>query len=265
MSADRKIAWSSRIIKSTQQHPDGVRTLTPPPADRGITDTSELMSADGPASEAARALINEAQKQAEDMLQDAASRADLMLDEAREEAEELRRQAKEQGIREGRKQGRHSMHRQMRASLEEIQRWHEQLKVRNRRRVEHLTGQLAELVVQLVQKALERTMQQKPEWVVTMVTETLKKYSEIGDVTLTTCPGDLLIILDNREELERHLPPRADLLLNTADDLQPGEFRLQSDEGAFDVTADDLSESLRRVLQENYHPEQEDDADESDR
>jgi len=246
-----KTVWSSNIIKMEQSNTGGVEVLCAPDIDKESGDSENLSSSNdegGPQFTD----VDEARKKAAEILQEAKNQADELLVQAEADAEKLRKAAQKEGRKDGLKEGREKALQELEDSLEKFTEWQKQLSRKYDDSLKQIEQQLSALLVDLVEKAVGKTFQERPDWVVEMMKDCLGELSEIGDVTLTICREDLQFILNMRDELESQLPPGGNLLLNSDDDLHSGEFQIRADEGAFEVTAEDISESLQRVLQENY-------------
>ncbi len=190
-----------------------------------------------------------ADREAADLVGGARVRAGEMLRQAEAEAEDIREAARQAGQAQGRRQGYEESLEAVREMAEEMDRWREEIRDREGRRWAEMEEELTEMVLQITEKILRQELQD-PGTALGLVRDCLARFSDLSDITLMVSAGDMPGILEQREKLEREIPPRTELLILTDESLRDGEFRLRGDEGVFEGTVTDLIRSLRRSFSE---------------
>ncbi len=238
--AQRKVwSYSSSIIKMEHIQTGGIRHLS------GESDPGAGGLPGGPNTR----VLAGADREAADLVGGARIRVGEMLRQAESEAEDIREKARQMGQAEGRRQGYEESLKGVREMVEEMARWREEIRERDRRRWAEMEEELTEMVLQITEKILRQQLQD-PETALFLVRDCLGRFSDLSDITLMVSAGDMAGILEQREELEREIPPRTELLILTDESLKDGEFRLRGDEGVFEGTVTDLVSSLRRSFSE---------------
>ncbi len=198
-----------------------------------------------------------ADRAAADLVGGARIRAEELLRRAEAEADEIREDARRLGLEQGRREGLEQRLEGVREMTEKMRRWRDEIRERDSSRWTEVEEGLTEMVLQITEKIL-RTELGDPETALALVRECLSRFSDLSDITLEVSPADMGTVLQRREELEREIPPRTELLLLTDESLREGEFRARGDEGVFEGTVADLIASLRRRFGEELAGEDSD-------
>lgn len=185
------------------------------------------------------------------IVRSARTKAAAVLRRARRQRNEIAEEARERGYRTGHRQGLERAE----ALLAEIESWWGQLRREEDERNDVLEASIADLVVEITSRVLGSELAADPEVILRLVEESLRRFSEVSDVTLAVSRADLPLLLEHRDHLEAQLPPRTHLLLTSSQELGSGEFHIRGDEGIIVGSVADIAASLRRRIEDGEREE----------
>ncbi|GFN24149.1 FliH/SctL family protein [Thermanaeromonas sp. C210] len=193
------------------------------------------------------------------LLEDARREADLILQAAREEAEELKARAREEGYRAGWEEGRKAGFRAGAAEAEALREEAEGLRRQAGKVLEEAraayrdTLRAAEedilgLALEVAAKIIRRQVELAPEVVLDITRSALQRVAEGQIYTIYAAPADADFLRQRREELLQDMSAGARLQIVADEALQPGGFRVETENGFIDATVESQLEEVRRLL-----------------
>ncbi len=186
-----------------------------------------------------------------EILNSARRRAAAVLWRARRQRDAIAEAARERGYRAGHQRGLEHAE----ALLAEIESWWADLRREEEERNDALEASLADLVVEIAARVLRSELAADSDVILRLVEESLRRFSEVSDVTLAVSRADLPLLMEHREHLEAQLPPRTHLLLTSSQELRSGEFHIRGDEGIIVGSVADVAASLRRRIEDGEREE----------
>ncbi len=232
----------SRVIKGHLARMAALRELpraerVPHPPD---TTSPEDASDDGAQGDAEHALMTRVRKEAARTLVDARRRRDR-----------LHAQAREDGMRIGYHEGLQRAE----EMLEDIRAWWDEMRAKEDEYAQVLEAEIADLVGEIVGRVLRDELATRKEVVLQLVSESLRQFTEVSDVTLAVSREQLPEVLEFRDLFEEQLPPRTHLLMTSRPELSRGEFHIRGDEGIIVGSVDDIVAALRRRIEDGERGE----------
>ncbi len=196
------------------------------------------------ASERAEALVIEAQREAESL-----------VEAARSEQDALRLQAKQagwnEGFTEGMETGRSEAHDEAKQLIQSLEKTIETACEARAEALKQLEPDFLKLALLLAEKIMRRQISEDPTWLAPVISDALERLSAANEITIRIHPKDYLPLQD----LESAWPDYRGKLNWEADDaLQRGTLIFETEFGAIDASFEQrlhkLAESLSEVI---YH------------
>lgn len=201
----------------------------------------------------AEARINEAAAECEKMLQDAQAEIEVWWLEKRNEDEQIRAEHQERGFQQGYETGLEQVNQQVRAEweqdleeaaviLKEAYRTREQI-------IQEAEPFIVELSSSIAEKIIGNQLTLEPQMILDIITRTLSRRREQGEITLCVSPANLSFIQAAREELNASIDSQAELVIIPDSTVKDEGCVIRSKFGSIDARIDtQLSEIKRELL-----------------
>ena len=219
--------------------------------DEATISLKEQIIADAMA--AAEARIKEAAAECEKMLQDAEQQIDVWWLEKRNEDAELQEKHKKEGFEAGYQQGLEEAHVKVEQEwehnlseaasiLKEAYRTREQI-------IQEAEPFIVELSCSIAEKVIDKQLSLQPDMVLDIITRTLSRRREQGEIILCVAPSSLSFIQGAREELDATIDSQAELVIIPDTTVKDHGCVIRSKFGSIDARIDtQLSEIKRELL-----------------
>lgn len=233
-------------------HPLQESSEPPPPSEEEVAagKLRDQIIADAEAFAAER--LQQAERQAELMLDDARSQIEQWWGEQRAEDEQLsesvRKQGYEQGYQEGMTHAEEDNFRQWEQRINEAKLLLEQAYGSREQIIQEAEPFLVELSCAIAEKIIGRQLNQSPEWALELVVKSLSRRREQGVITLCVAPGQLAFIQAAREELELVIDSQAELQILPDATIKDHGCVIRSMYGSIDARIDTQLEEIKREL-----------------
>lgn len=219
--------------------------------DEATISLKEQIIADAMA--AAEARIKEAAEECEKMLQDAEQQIEVWWLEKRNEDEQLKQLHKQEGYEAGFQQGLEEAH----AKVE--QQWEQNLSeassilkeaYRTREQIiQEAEPFIVELSCSIAEKVIDKQLSLEPDMVLDIITRTLSRRREQGEIILCVAPSSLSFVQAAREELNATIDSQAELVIIPDATVKDHGCVIRSKFGSIDARIDtQLSEIKRELL-----------------
>jgi len=219
--------------------------------DEATISLKEQIIADAMA--AAEARIKEAAEECEKMLQDAEQQIEVWWLEKRNEDEQLRQLHKQEGYEAGFQQGLEEAHAKVEQQweqnlteassiLKEAYRTREQI-------IQEAEPFIVELSCSIAEKVIDKQLSLEPDIVLDIITRTLSRRREQGEIILCVAPSSLSFVQAAREELNATIDSQAELVIIPDASVKDHGCVIRSKFGSIDARIDtQLSEIKRELL-----------------
>lgn len=219
--------------------------------DAATVSLTEQMLADAKA--AADSRLKDAAEECDKMLEDARQQIEVWWLEKRNEDEQLRLQQQQEGYQEGFQQGIEQAQEQVRSEwehnlaeaasiLKEAYRTREQI-------IQEAEPFIIELSCSIAEKIIDKQLSLESELVIDMITRTLSRRREQGEITLCVAPASLSFVQAAREELNAAIDSQAELVIIPDATVKDNGCVIRSKFGSIDARIDtQLSEIKRELL-----------------
>ncbi|MGI9951216.1 FliH/SctL family protein [Moorellaceae bacterium AZ2] len=203
--------------------------------------------------------LGEAEERAEVILARARQEAEITLQAARQEAEDLKARAREEGYRAGWEEGRKAGFRAGAAEAEALRQEAERCRQQAGKVLQEAqaayrdTLRAAEedilgLALEIAAKIIRRQVELAPEVVLEIARSAIHRVAEGQVYIIYAAPGDAEFLRQRREELLKEMGAGARLQIIADEALQPGGFRVETENGFIDATVETQLEEARRLL-----------------
>jgi len=250
----KKLRLSHQYFHLYQKdHEQGVLTeepLEPQPDEETISLRDQIL---GDAKAAADARVQEAAEECEKMLADAQAQIEVWWLEKRNEDEQLRAQQQEAGYQEGIQNGLAQAEAQVRSEWEQSlseaasilkDAYHTREKI-----IQEAEPFIIELSCSIAEKIIDKQLTLEPELVIDLITRTLARRREQGEITLCVAPASLSFVQAAREELNAAIDSQAELVIIPDASVKDNGCVIRSKFGSIDARIDtQLSEIKRELL-----------------
>jgi len=209
------------------------------------------------------------ERRASQMLKDAALECDVIRQEARneresilheaeEDAKALQDEAKEQGYREGyelgRKEGAEKVREEMADMIKEAaaKADHTLLTAKESMNyyVDHAEAEIAEVIMQVVEKVLPQHFIDVPQVILPLVRQALLKVRDQQEITVHVAPNSYDMVLMARDEFRSMLTGgNATLEISSDESLHEGDCLIETPNGAVDARLATQIELLRQAVE----------------
>lgn len=168
------------------------------------------------------------------------------------EGKRLREEARKLGFEQGRREGYQAGMAKAQAEGEEIraaaQEVLRQAEENRRTTIESLEGSIIGLAQEIAERLMCTQLSLEPEIVCNVAKESLRLLQNRLQVFLYINPEELALYEKNRDELQRQLPPKAELQVITDPAIQPGGCRIDTENGQVDATMEARRSALLQAL-----------------
>jgi len=222
----------------------------PQPDEETISLRDQIL---GDAKAAADARVQEAAEECEKMLADAQAQIEVWWLEKRNEDEQLRAQQQEAGYQEGIQNGLAQAEAQVRSEWEQSlleaasilkDAYHTREKI-----IQEAEPFIIELSCSIAEKIIDKQLTLEPELVIDLITRTLARRREQGEITLCVAPASLSFVQAAREELNAAIDSQAELVIIPDASVKDNGCVIRSKFGSIDARIDtQLSEIKRELL-----------------
>lgn len=205
------------------------------------------------AKTAADARIKEAAEECEKMLEDTKAQIEVWWLEKRNEDEQIRAEQQQAGYDEGVQHGIEQARAQVRSEwehnlaeaasiLNDAYKTREQI-------IQEAEPFIIELSCSIAEKIIDKQLSLEPELVLEMITRTLARRREQGEITLCVSPASLSFVQAAREELNAAIDSQAELVIIPDASVKDHGCVIRSKFGSIDARIDtQLSEIKRELL-----------------
>jgi len=219
--------------------------------DEATISLKEQIIADAMATAEAR--IKEAAEECDKMLQDAEQQIDVWWLEKRNEDEQLQKQHIQEGYDAGYQQGLEE------AYIKVEQQWEQNLAeassilkeaYRTREQIiQEAEPFIIELSSSIAEKVIDKQLSLEPDMVLDIITRTLARRREQGEIILCVAPSSLSFVQAAREELNATIDSQAELVIIPDTTVKDHGCVIRSKFGSIDARIDtQLSEIKRELL-----------------
>ncbi|MCR8656250.1 FliH/SctL family protein [Paenibacillus endoradicis] len=248
----RKLRWNNQYIP---QHGETDREETSEPVEVS-PDATTISLRDQILSDAmstAEARISEAANECEKLLEDANAQIEVWWLEKRNEDEAIKEKHQEEGHQQGYQSGMVQAQQEVRAEwehnleeastiLKDAYRTREQI-------IQEAEPFIVELSCSIAEKVIGRQLSLEPEMVLDIITRTLSRRREQGEITLCVSPANLSFVQAAREELNATIDSQAELVIIPDSSVKDEGCVIRSKFGSIDARIDtQLSEIKRELL-----------------
>lgn len=248
----RKLRWNNQYIPQHEET-DGEETSEPveegPDADT-ISLRDQILS---DAMSTAETRISEAADECEKLLEDAHAQIEVWWLEKRNEDEAIKEKHQEEGHQQGYQSGVMQAQQEVRAEwehnleeastiLKDAYRTREQI-------IQEAEPFIVELSCSIAEKIIGKQLSLEPEMVLDIITRTLSRRREQGEITLCVSPANLSFVQAAREELNATIDSQAELVIIPDSSVKDEGCVIRSMFGSIDARIDtQLSEIKRELL-----------------
>ena len=248
----RKLRWNNQYIPQHEET-DAEETSDPverTPDDATITLRNQIVS---DAMSTAEARISEAAAECEKLLEDTNAQIEVWWLEKRNEDELIREHHREEGHQQGYQSGIVQAQQEVRVEwehnleeastiLKDAYRTREQI-------IQEAEPFIVELSCNIAEKIIGKQLSLEPEVVLEIITRTLSRRREQGEITLCVSPANLAFVQAAREELNATIDSQAELVIIPDSSVKDEGCVIRSKFGSIDARIDtQLSEIKRELL-----------------
>lgn len=184
-------------------------------------------------------LLDQANLEAQAIIEQAETRAAEITAEARRrvetEAEEIKAAAAREGYEKGYREAQKQAENEGRQIRHEARKVLAQAEEARRQKLEHMKDEILALAVEIAQKIVARELETHPDTVLRIAEEAILLAAGRKQVVLWVNPSELEICLSRREQLAALLPPRVDLQIMTDEAVEMGGCLLENEYGRVDA------------------------------
>ncbi|AGL01657.1 FliH/SctL family protein [Desulfoscipio gibsoniae] len=203
-------------------------------------------------------LLASARKEAEGIKKQAQAKAAELMDSAKQkaiaEAERIKADAARQGYDKGYDEG-------YRAALEEAGKEADKIRARaksvlvqaeeNRReKINNLREEIRDLAIDIAEKIVTKELEIKSDAVLTIAQEAIQLVSNRKYIVLWVHPEEEEICQKHRDQLLKHLPPKAEVHIMTDETVARGGCIVETDYGKVDATLSNRWQTLLKAINE---------------
>ncbi|MBY0120696.1 flagellar assembly protein FliH [Bacillus sp. S/N-304-OC-R1] len=205
--------------------------------------------------ELTQSIIENAQREAEEILRSARHEAEQIREKLDEniqdfELEKVRitESAKESGFAAGFEEGREKGYLEYHDVIQLARSVVDSAKADYRSHVESSDREILEIGIKVAGKILGKTIEENGEEFLTLVKRALKEARENQEVQLHVNPIHFDLLLANKEELKMLFPREVDLFIYPDDELVESSCVIESVNGRIDASIDSQLEEIKRKL-----------------
>jgi len=199
-------------------------------------------------------LLASARKEAEKIKKQAQAEAAELMESTKQKASAKAEQIKADAAQKGYDEG-------YRSALEEAGKDAEKIRARaksvleqaeeNRReKLNNLKEEVRELAIDIAEKIVAKELEIKPDAVLAVVQEAIQLVNNRKYIVLWVHPEEKEICQKHREQLMKHLPPKAEVNIMTDDIVARGGCIVETDYGKVDATLSNRWQTLLKVINE---------------
>ncbi len=204
----------------------------------------------------AEELRQQAKKEVGEMARKAQQDAKKIKKEARKEAqalgEKLEKEAREKGWQQGLEEGRAEGIKAWKNLLGEMEREFAEISERTEKWKEEFPGQVIDLSLKVAARILSLELEEKPEIIIPRVQETLQELAHVGRVLIKVSPQDFPLIEEAREHLAGSNGGLNQIDLMASNELQSGDFLVETEFGGVDGRIETQLELLQQELKKGW-------------
>ena len=204
----------------------------------------------------AEELRQQAKKEVEDITRKARQEAEKIKEEARKEAQaigkKIEKEAREKGRQQGLEEGRAEGVKAWENLLGEMEREFVELSQRTEKWKEDFPGQVIDLSLEIASRILSQKLEEKPEIIVARVQETLQELAHVGNVLIKVSTQDYPLLEEAREHLAGSNGGLHQVNLMSSNELEPGDFLVETEFGGVDGRVETQLELLQEELKKGW-------------
>lgn len=208
-------------------------------------------------------IMKEAEQAAEALLQQAVEEAEQLKLKAEEEIngwwedrrsldkqheEEVREKGYQEGYAAGVEQAEEDVRNQYSDSINEAQSILEQAQHQKQRIIQEAEPFLLEMSSAISERIIEHQLTLEPEWIIEIISRSLKRKREQGTITLCVSPAYYSYIQDAEEELALSIDSQAELLVVPDTTVEDHGCVIRSSLGSIDATIDTQLSEIKNAL-----------------
>ncbi len=202
-------------------------------------------------------VLDDAQCQADELIENARERAIKMLEDAKRNADQLHEQATKEGYKEGLEKGMMDGMERLQTQFDHIQHLSEQLQERfstiQKESMQTLERQAVTLSLALAKRIVGREVQTQPDAIIPLIRQCIEMLRSFQKFTIWVSREDISFLREHRNELLETFDKLESIHIRENKQLQHGECLVETDKELIDATFAErfkLAEEVMRELEE---------------
>jgi flagellar biosynthesis/type III secretory pathway protein FliH len=183
--------------------------------------------------------------------EEVAQHVEQQLEVQRQASFQERQGAHQQGFDEGLAKGRKEGHQQIQPAIDLLQDWNRMVRAEKEELARRYEGEVLELGFLIARKILGEELVMRPQAVVGVVRQALRKILNADSVTLRVHPDDLKLLEDARERLSAEASSGIPIEFKADSAITRGGCLIETESGLLDARLDSQLERLRTLLAGN--------------
>lgn len=198
-----------------------------------------------------RVLIQNAYAEAERILQQGHAEAERVIQEAQKKAARIEKDAYKKGWNQGQKEAWQAVNQEAEriyASARQVLQQAEDIRQRIYQETEE---EIVELVIETAEKLVCRQLDLEPETVVNIAQAACQQMRDCSQLVIYVEPNQLDALKAQRQKIIAELDSSVRIQVIADPNLQPGDCRVESDQGCIDATLQTRLQQLGLMIKEN--------------